>query len=165
MRSALKMSPAAYLLSQAHPSLPRTLPTQTYWEKGSLSFQPYKEGQLVARKLHLQKTTDSKFKPRFDGLYKVIRTNPNRITYVIQKDGQDNQHAVHHRRLRPSNSPPQYLKENQYFQKWLVRRFTESDKHDNVEPELEGLVPNFPSGMDPVFEEEEEEEFLGFELF
>ena len=118
-QTTLKCSPSEKILRQAHDGRdPLLIPADTVdlWREGSSSFQSYKTGEEVMKKV-VRKGNEviEKFRPRFDGPYTVEVVNPNGITYQIKHLQSGLLIKAHHAQLRRYKRPPNYLNEHPFF--------------------------------------------------
>ena len=93
----------------------RTIPIaqdiQKTWDEGNPKFSPYKIGTKVLRKrIRIGNQVSDKLKPRYDGLYSVVKVQPNNVTYVIQKINSDDKINVHYNQIKKFVEMPNYLK-------------------------------------------------------
>lgn len=68
---------------------------------------------------------------------KVVQTNPNHVTYIIEVPETGRLYRVHHRQLKKWYIPPKYLQENLLFQELLMDHDTPSEltnTNHQVEP-------------------------------
>ena len=113
LHQSLKMSPGAYLLGKAHLTADLSIvgdEVREFWSCGHPKFNPFDVGQSVIRKTPVKgNMTIAKFQAKYDGPYKVIKVNPNQLTYVLEKRDQTGLIRVHHAQLSPWIDPPSYL--------------------------------------------------------
>ena len=110
----LGMSPSEFLLSKSHdvndlPALPESSRT---WKSGHPNYQPFTVGQLVKKRVIFQnRNVTNKLEPRFEGPYKVVTIDPNRVTYKIEDIVDGRILSAHHSQLCEWRTPPEYLKQ------------------------------------------------------
>ena len=117
--SELKMSPAQYLLTKAHDICNKPLlPTDTagYWREGNPSFVPFRRGQRVLRKKVFKgRLLVDKLGERFQGPFEVIKTNDNKVTYLIKDCTTQQVVRAHHTQLRRYYDVPRYIASHPYY--------------------------------------------------
>ena len=109
----LGMSPSEYLLSQSHPIISSPILGEDClvpWKASHLNYVPFSVGQLVKKKVVIQnRCVSSKFKPRYEGPFRVITVNKNKVTYVIQHVHDGHVVNAHHKQLAPWRVTPKYI--------------------------------------------------------
>ena len=109
----LQESPCSRLLTRSHKLLvegPMPDREKDHWREGNPSFRPFKRGHLVWRKVVFSgRNVTNKLADRYEGPYKVIIVNGNKVTYIVQDMETKRAHRVHHTQLRRYYSPPKYL--------------------------------------------------------
>jgi hypothetical protein len=138
MHRELEMSPSEYLLTRAHdmvsqPLLPALV--KDTWQEGHPQFAPFPVGQLVLRKIvRSGNATIDKFKPRFDGPFKVTEVRSNGVTYIIERDLGDGRllrKPAHHRQLKRFVDPPAYLANHPRFEQLVKGNVYQQDDQDD----------------------------------
>ena len=113
LHQSIGVSPGSYLLSKSHETVDWpavSIETKQFWDYGHSKFNPFVEDQSVIRKLPVKgHRTAAKFEAKYDGPYKVVKVNPNELTYVVRKSEQTQLVRVHHSQLAPWVDPPNYL--------------------------------------------------------
>ena len=80
-----------------------------HWKAGHSSFALFRTGEKVWRKVQLKGNLSSnKLTERYEGPYKIIRVQPNGVTYVVL-DKAGREIKAHHTQLKLYHNPPQYL--------------------------------------------------------
>ena len=132
----LSISPAEYLLIKLHPVRDCIILSEEdskRWKERHPRFLPFAVGQTVTRKMpNSGHTTDNKFKPRYEGPYKVEKVNRNGLTYEIEKEGKVIK--VHHTQLMGWTVPPPYLEE------WLIEKEAEEERRLVAESPVRGVA-------------------------
>jgi hypothetical protein len=135
--SKLKMSPSDYLLRSSHKIKSTQVfpkPTPEYWRVGHPSFSPFKVGELILKKIHhLGHSTINKFKPRYEGPFRIVKTNPNSVTYVIETidSSTKKQCKVHHSQLKLWMEAPTYLQEHPSYKVLARQRDTPHQAYES----------------------------------
>ena len=140
----LNMSPAEYLMSKTHTVRDVVLISEAdtaFWRSGHPKFVSFASGQYVLRKVPRQGHVASlKFKPKYEGPFKVAVVNDNGVTYELENE----EGAVikaHHTQLIPWTAPPDYLRDR-------LRLFEERNEKEEIaeqqsmsmeEPDFEGF--------------------------
>jgi hypothetical protein len=114
------MTPAECLLQHSN-NIPvghdvaRRLPQ--FWDEGHEKFVPFKLNDKVLLKVQLPgDLVINKFRDRFKGPFKILKVNPNNVTYEIGNPDDENRiYKVHHRQLKKWQEPPTYLTDNPYW--------------------------------------------------
>ena len=119
--SAINMTPSESLLNKDHalsymPIL--NVSTRAHWKEGHPSFAPFKEGDIVLKKVQMHvNLTSNKFLPKFDGPYRIVQVMPNNVSYRMMIDGGDTRiFRAHHTQLKKLNLPPHYLRVHSSYQ-------------------------------------------------
>lgn len=119
--SAINMTPSESLMNKDHtlsymPIL--DVSTRAHWKEGHPSFAPFKEGDLVLKKVQMHgNLTSNKFLPRFDGPYRIVQVMTNNVSYRMIIDGGDARvFRAHHTQLKKLNLPPHYLRVHSSYQ-------------------------------------------------
>lgn len=180
LHSEIGCSPNELILTKEHrlqvtPPVSRT--RQDAWKQGHPQYVPFRVGQKVSRKVRqIGYLTKNKLNPKFEGPYKIVRTDPNRVTYVIQKDFPAPGNSpplirVHHRQLKNWVDVPRYLLRDPFFKEEFnklledspdltpIRPAEEEDIDLESEPETEEDdpprdFPGFSSSMSPMSPEQ-----------
>lgn len=144
---SVSMSPMEFLLSQPHKIIPRDFTSPGFrkvWREGHPKYSPYKLGDsILLRRNFIGNRTHFKLDPRYTGPYKVVRCNPDKVTYIVQDLESQDEKLVHHVQMRTWFDVPEYIKRNEGY-RWYVRAF-ENEMSENVEHD----------GMEEVREEEQ----------
>ena len=143
----LKCTPSECLTGLVS-KLPVCPEKKPFWKDGSNKFKPYALNSLVGYKNTTRTGVKKKLSPRFSGPYKVVKSDFNQKTYVIElKRDPARQVRAHHSQLRPWFKAPAYLQQSSMF-------LPDSRDLDSCAPhasELPELVPglrnlDFPCG-------------------
>jgi len=143
---SINCSPSLYLLSYQHGEKETILiPTeiQQKWRIGHDKFQPHKVGTLVMkRKITKGRLNADKMDEKYDGPYRIMRINSNRVTYELQEargtDDSSESIRAHHAQLKVWHDAPGYLKQNKLFCRNNDRINMETGELVEVEiPEIE----------------------------
>ena len=121
VHSDLKMTPAEFLITKAHVSEVDRVPNDIteMWKEGHPNFCSFKVGQLVLVKINLKGFLNTnKFSDNYDGPCEVTQVNSNGVTYQVKNVATGSVSRVHHTKLRPLKSPPQYIQNHPYFSKY-----------------------------------------------
>ena len=84
------------------------------WKVGHPKFSPYSIGQKVLRKVHKKgNLVIDKLKPIYDGIYEIVKVQPNSVTYEIKKmnDTRGLIIKVHYEQIKKFIELPSYLAE------------------------------------------------------
>jgi hypothetical protein len=130
------MTPAECLLQHSHTipvghDVARRIPQ--FWDEGHEKFVPFKLNDKVLLKVQLPgDLVINKFRDRFKGPLKILKVNPNNVTYEIGSPGDENRiYKVHHRQLKKWRDPPTYLIGNPYW-----NQLEESTSNQEEVPQL-----------------------------
>jgi hypothetical protein len=110
------MSPAELLLTRSHeignvPILPSG--AVAVWKRSHPKFEPFLLDQLVKKKVILQgHSVVNKFKPRYEGPYRVIAVHENNVAYVVEHVEMKHRIHAHHTHLLAWKETPHYLSSN-----------------------------------------------------
>ena len=120
--SQIGATPSQVIVGQAH-NVDSKLPIETeeleFWEEGHSSFQSFKLGQKVAYKINrIGNQLKDKLAKKYEGPYKVVKIQVNKVTYEVEHCRTREVRKVHHRQLKAWTSPPKYL-----------QRYIESDSN------------------------------------
>ena len=119
VHSEIGCTPAECILKIPHnvDSVPLlSAETRNPWAEGHPRYQAFKVGTLVLRKVKLLgNLTINKLVPRFDGPYRIVTVNPNKVTYDIIRLSDDVVIKAHHVQLKSWCEPPWYLKRHAQF--------------------------------------------------
>ena len=154
----LGISPAEYLLVKKHPVRDCIIVAEEdseRWKEGHPRFLPFAVGQTVMRKMPKRgHSTDNKFKPRYEGPYKVEKVNKNGLTYEIEKEGKVIK--VHHTQLMGWTVPPPYL------EKWLIEKEAEEERKIAAESPVRGSHIRVPMLVSSETDSEDSRQLSSF---
>ena len=107
------MSPTEFLLERAHnfkefSDLPKH---GKLWKSGHLKFSSFEIRMVDRQKSVLQgHSTVSKFKPRFNGPFRINAIHKNGVIYLLENTATGQRTPAHHSQLIEWREPPAYLK-------------------------------------------------------
>ena len=88
----------------------RTLAARENWRKGHPKFVPFRVGDWVLKRNELKgHGVENKFKAKYTGPYKVVKSRDNGVSYMLS--GERGDFPAHHRQLTGYHNPPPYLRE------------------------------------------------------
>ena len=127
VHASLGMTPSECILAESYPGdvqpiISEEVPT---WRAGHACFSSFAVGDQVLRKVPLVGNLSvNKLKPRYEGPYRVIKVNANRVTYVLE-DRDGHSCRAHHSQLRGYHIVPEYLRQHPLYAKvvkgWIPR--------------------------------------------
>jgi len=85
------------------------------WKEGHPMYAPFKINQRVVHKINrIGRQLKHKLGPKYEGPFRIVKIQPNKVTYEIQREGEVNgkRHKVHHRQLKAWQEPPVYLRKH-----------------------------------------------------
>ena len=112
--SATGLSPSDFMLRILH-TFDRAGDTaeneEAFWKLGNKNFTSFEVGDLVLKKKNLKGNLSSnKFKPRFDGPFRIKHVHTNGVTYILDAQTGRKELRAHHSQLRRYVQAPDYLK-------------------------------------------------------
>ena len=136
------VTPSSFILERAHIiDADNILPakTESVWKMGNPNFEPYKKGTKVLHKIkYAGNRAVDKLKPRFEGIYKVIKINGNGLSYVICDlvDKEKIKRNIHYSDLKLYYFPAKSIRYNkvfaEHYMEWqkLAFQLEEGDIHE-----------------------------------
>ena len=137
MHSETNMSPTECLLKVAHTggAGPKGRPSpSSFWEQAGGRFRAFQVGELVGLRIqHMGDSTINKLLDRYAGPYRVLKVNPNEVTYQIQElsAGAGKVVRCHYRHMRKWIEPPPYLLQHPLYERWYRAQLQQGNGRDN----------------------------------
>ena len=117
IHSQTKSSPSNMILNKAHENN-RNIPINSdmfgTWKAGNPKFSPFQIGQKVLYKTNRTgNNVFDKLKPRYEGPYQIVKVQPNKISYRMERFGETPRvvDRAHYTQLKVFNEVPTYLKD------------------------------------------------------
>ena len=142
IHSKLGKSPSDCLMNNsynAETNLPIDNKIKETWKSGHPKFAPFEVGQKILKKIvKIGNRVSHKLTPKFDGPYKIIKVQPNTVTYEIERIGVQGSKIlkVHYQQIKPWIEMPNYLKNLMSFEpiniKISKRNISEDSSSDDA---------------------------------
>ena len=103
--SALNMSPSDFLMKKSHLGNQVLVTDGKHWREPHPGFKSFSLDDLVLKRTPLQgNLVINKFRERYEGPYKVVKVNRNRVTYELE-DADGSVLRAHHKQLKKYHPP------------------------------------------------------------
>ena len=145
------VTPCSFIYNKSHFIEPEQLlppAVVEVWHKGNPDFAPFELNDEVLIKLHhVGNLAIHKFKPRFEGIFKVIKVRSQGVLYNLQRlsNESDIHKNIHFNDLREFKRPRELINKsvtfNKFYKKWFDVAFSQDfdyqdEDYNNYEPNL-----------------------------